>query len=379
VEIAKLGKTCGIVIIALSITFLPNRCFGQDQSDSVQQLINVIMGSPALYRTPEAADYFSRLQPAANGAASQVRESAVRGLRAAVRLGDMGERARAAIPALIDMFPQLEHVVTKMGVHYTTGNGTMEDWVQTFLVTEKSKFSFSSPFIEYASISKCENWMEAVPVTKMLSKRLGSGGRIVDAVADIYIILRVNAGACALARITGADAGNTREEWRKWRQRNGGGTFQAVAPSTMPQNSSKFNDIAVGGKYKIYLVTGDSLAGTVTSMDDTSVVFDTDGRRPYTFRTVLIKKYEVVALPVKSSLQPAAVISPPSGETTPLSYEDLFSVTMKGKTIEITTRNGSFFKGTLMSVGPDIARLNVDGMEVPISRKMIAKIALLSK
>jgi small nuclear ribonucleoprotein (snRNP)-like protein len=265
-----------------------------------------------------------------------------------------------------------------MGVHYTTGNGTMEDWVQTFLVTEKSKFSFSSPFIEYASISKCENWMEAVPVTKMLSKRLGSGGRIVDAVADIYIILRVNAGACALARITGADAGNTREEWRKWWQRNGGGTYQAVAPSTMSQNSSKFNDIAVGGKYKIYLVTGDSLAGTVTSMDDTSVVFDTDGRRPYTFRTVLIKKYEVVALPVKSSLQPAAGSSVASGET-PLSYEDLFSGPMKGKTIEITTMNGSLFKGTLMSVSPDIARLNVDGMEVPISRKMIFKIALLSK
>jgi hypothetical protein len=379
VEIDKLGKTCGIVIIALSITFLPNRCFGQDQSDSVQQLIDVIMGSPALYRTPEAADYFSRLQPAANGAASQVRESAVRGLRAAIRLGDMGDRARAAIPALIDMFPQLEHVVTKMGVHYTTGNGTMEDWVQTFLVTEKSKFSFSSPFIEYASISKCENWMEATPVTKMLSKRLGSGGRIVDAVADIYIILRVNAGACALARITGADAGNTREEWRKWRQQNVGGTYQAVAPTAIPQNSGKFSDITVGGKYKIYLVTGDSLAGTVTSMDDTSVVFDTDGRRPYTFRTVLIKKYEVVALPAQSSLQPAAVISPPSGEATPLSYEDLFSVTMKGKTIEITTRNGSFFKGTLMSVGPDIARLSVDGMEVPISRKMILKIALLSK
>jgi ribosome maturation factor RimP len=158
-----------------------------------------------------------------------------------------------------------------------------------------------------------------------------------------------------------------------------GGTYQAVAPTAIPQNSGKFSDITVGGKYKIYLVTGDSLAGTVTSMDDTSVVFDTDGRRPYTFRTVLIKKYEVVALPAQSSLQPAAVISPPSGEATPLSYEDLFSVTMKGKTIEITTRNGSFFKGTLMSVGPDIARLSVDGMEVPISRKMITKIALLSK
>jgi hypothetical protein len=317
------------------------------------------------------------MQSNTTGADVQQREAAIRSLRAAIRLGEMGDRAKAAIPGLIDMFPQLEHVVAKRSVHYTKGNGTMEDWVQTFLVTEKNKFSFSSPFIEYASISKCENWMEATPVTTMLSKQLGSGGRIIDAVADIYIILRVNAGACALGRITGADAGNTREEWRRWWQQNGGGTYQTAAPvpTATPQKSGKFSNITVGGKYKIYLVTGDTLAGTVTMMDDTSIVFNTDGQRPYTFRTVLIDKYEVLALSVQSSVQHAA----PSGETTPISCEDLFTGTMKGKTLEITVKNGSLFKGTLVTAGPDVVRLNVEGMEVPISRKMITKILLFSR
>jgi hypothetical protein len=354
---------------------MPNCCFGQDQADTVQQLIGVILGGPSLYRTPEAVDYFSRMQPNTIGSDVQQREAAIRSLRAAIRLGEMGDRAKAAIPGLIDMFPQLEHVVAKRGVHYTKGNGTMEDWVQTFLVTEKNKFSFSSPFIEYASISKCENWMEATPVTTMLSKQLGSGGRIIDAVADIIIILRVNAGACALGRITGTDAGNTREEWKRWWQQNGGGTYQAAAPTATPQKSGKFSNITVGGKYKIYLVTGDTLAGTVTMVDDTSIVFNTEGQRPYTFRTVLIDKYEVLSSPVQSSVQQAA---PVSGITL-ISCEDLFAGSMKGKTLEITVKNGSLFKGTLVTAGPDVVRLNVEGMEVPISRKMITKIMLFSR
>ena len=365
----------------LSVIVMPTCCFGQDQTDSVQQLIDAIKSGPMLYRTPEAVDYFSRTQPPGSGTDMQQREAAIKSLRAAIRLGDMGNNAKAAIPALIDMFPQLEDVVTKRSVHYTTGNGTMEDWVQTFLVTEKNKFSFSSPFMEYASISKCENWMEATPVTTMLSKRLGSGGRIIDAVADIYIILRVNAGACALGRITGHDAGNTREEWRRWWQQNGGLSYQAAfpAPAAPSSKSGKFHDIGIGGKYRIYLLTGDSLSGTVTAMDDTSIIFDADGHHPYTFRTVLIKKYEVVSLPMQSSEQSAANGSVSSGEPTPLSYNDLFADSMRGKILEITISNGSLFKGALVTVGPDIVRLNVEGMEIPVSRKMIAKITLFSR
>lgn len=377
----NLKKTFSIMAFIMGITVMPNCCFGQDQTDSVQQLVGVIMGGPSLYRTPEAVDYFSRQQSPVGQADPQQRDAAIRSLRAAIRLGDMGDRAKAAVPALIDMFPQLEHVVAKLGVHYTTGNGTMEDWVQTFLITEKNKFSFSSPFIEYASISKCENWMEATPVTKMLSKRLGSGGRIIDAMADINIILRVNAGACALARITGMDAGNTREGWQKWWERSGGGAYQAATPSpaSVPRNSGKFREIAVGGKYKIYLVTGDSLIGSVTSMDDTSIVFDTDGRRPYTFKTVLIDKYEVVSLPVQTMVRPASDVGTKPSEAGPLSFDDLFAASMRGKPLEITVRNGSIFKGTLVSVGPDVARLDVEGMDVPISRKTITRIVLVSK
>jgi hypothetical protein len=111
-------------------------------------------------------------------------------------------------------------------------------------------------------------------------------------------------------------------------------------------------------------------------MDDTSIVFDTDGRRPYTFRTVLIDKYEVVSLPVQTTVRPALNAPSQPGEPGPLSYNDLFAISMRGKSLEITTLNGSIFKGELVSVGPDVARLNVEGMEVPIFRKMVARITI---
>jgi hypothetical protein len=367
------NSSASIVFIAC-FSPLSIRCFGQDQADSVQQLITVIKSGPMLYRTPEAAEYFSQGVTLSGQAQNDGREAAIKTLRALVRLGDMGDQARAAIPAIMEMFPQFEHVVIKKAVHFTKGNGTMEDWVQTFLVTEKNKFSFSSPFIEYASISKCENWMEAVPVTTMLEKHMGSGGRIVDAVADIVIILRVNAGACALAKITGGDAGLTREAWQNWLQKNR--TALSTASFASPQASPKPTqsaEMSVGGTYKIYLLTGDILSGVVTSMDDSSMSFKTDGGRPYTFKKVLIDKYE----PIVTSIP--AVTQTSVAPTSQLTYEDLFSVSMIGKTLEVSTQNGSILKGNLIAAAPTVIRLSVDGLEVPVSRGAISKLLLISK
>jgi hypothetical protein len=349
-------------------------CFGQDQADSVQQLITVIKSGPMLYRTPEAAEYFSQGVTLSGQAQNDGREAAIKTLRALVRLGDMGDQAKAAIPAIMEMFPQFEHVVVKKAVHFTKGNGTMEDWVQTFLVTEKNKFSFSSPFIEYASISKCENWMEAVPVTTMLEKHMGPGGRIVDALADIVIILRVNAGACALARITGSDAGLTREAWQNWLQKNRTAlSTTSLAPPQASPKPAQSAEMSVGGAYKISLLTGDVLSGVVTSMDDSSMSFKTDGGRPYTFKKVLIDKYKPIATSTPAVTQTSAA------PTSQLTYEDLFSVSMIGKTLEVTTQNGSIFKGNLIAAAPTVIRLSVDGLEVPVSRGAISKLLLISK
>ena len=368
-----LFNSSAIIVFIACFSPVSIRCFGQDQADSVQQLITVIKSGPMLYRTPEAAEYFSQGVTLSGQAQNDGREAAIKTLRALVRLGDMGDQAKAAIPAIMEMFPQFEHVVIKKAVHFTKGNGTMEDWVQTFLVTEKNKFSFSSPFIEYASISKCENWMEAVPVTTMLEKHMGSGGRIVDALADIVIILRVNAGACALARITGSDAGLTREAWQNWLQKNRVvlSTASLAPPQAFPKPSQSA-EMSVGGAYKISLLTGDILSGVVTSMDDSSMSFKTDGGRPYTFKKVLIDKYE----PIATS---APVAQTSSAPTSQLVYEDLFSGSMIGKTLEVTTQNGSILKGNLIAAAPTVIRLSVDGLEVPVSRGAISKLLLISK
>jgi hypothetical protein len=362
-----------ISIFILGMGILPVYCFGQDQTDSVQQLITVIKSGPMLYRTPEATDYFSQGVTLTGQAQGDERDAAIKTLRALIRLGDMGEAAKAAVPAIVEMFPQFEHVTIKKAVHFTKGNGTMEDWVQTFLVTEKNKFSFSSPFIEYASISKCENWMEAVPVTTMLQKRMGAGGRIVDAIADIVIVLRVNAGACALARITGSDAGNTREAWKAWLQKSTAASAAQAAPIPAPSapKPGKPAEMSIGGKYKIYLLTGDALSGTVSAMDDSSIAFTTDGGRPYTFKTVLVDKYEQLdsAVPKQTGAAPDSA----------LTYEDLFTATMTGKTLQVATQNGSIFKGVLVAAGPTVIRLSVEGMEVPISKSSIVKLTLVSK
>jgi len=86
---------------------------------------------------------------------------------------------------------------------------------------------------------------------------------------------------------------------------------------------------------------------------------------------VLIDKYEVVSLPVQTTVRPALNAPSQPGEPGPLSYNDLFAISMRGKSLEITTLNGSIFKGELVSVGPDVARLNVEGMEVLFFEKWL--------
>jgi hypothetical protein len=78
-------------------------------------------------------------------------------------------------------------------------------------------------------------------------------------------------------------------------------------------------------------------------------------------------------------VRPASDVGTKPSEAGPLSFDDLFAASMRGKPLEITVRNGSIFKGTLVSVGPDVVRLEVDGMDVPISRKTITRIVLVSK
>jgi hypothetical protein len=263
------------------------------EEDTVGQLTEIIINGPSLYRTPEAVEYYSRHGVSATSMESK-RDAAIQSLRAAVKLGNMGLGAKSAIPVLIDVFPQLEHVVAKLNVNYSTGNGSMEDWVQTFLVSEKNNFVFSSPFIEFETMSKCENWIEATPVTNIISQRTGKGGRIIEATADIFIILRVNAGACALGHITGKDLGANREAWQKWYKETGHQTAMQDSASQPDAKKKASMEIITGQKYKLHLVTGDELFGTVVAKDDSSMVLKTDAGSQYNFATILIDKYTAI-------------------------------------------------------------------------------------
>ncbi len=370
-------------------------CFpgtGRAQDDTVQQLAAIIKSGPMLYRTPEAIEYYSQHGLSkAMAELQQQRDAAIQSLRAAIKLGNMGSRAREAVPVLIDMFPQLEHVVAKRSVHYTTGNGSLEDWVQTFLVSEKSNFVFSSPFVEFETISKCENWVEASPVTTMLSQKIGAGGRIVDAIADIFIILRVNAGACALGRITGREFGSNRDAWQRWWYHDVSGQYGVPLPApgypaAAGTRKKKCDDIVVGGKYKLHLVTGDDLAGTVTAKDDTSLVLKTESGSSYGFKAVLVDKYEMTAppppvtAPVASQKKDTSVARPPVGPAAAtITFDDLAQGKYTGKLMEIHIKNGSVFRGTLGAVSGETVRINVEGSEIPISRNVITNMTIIPK
>jgi hypothetical protein len=339
----RLGSRRSSFAICLSMLFLSLSVKdGAAQDSEIRKLINAVKSAPPLFRTAEANEYFSRVGSSDFSSGQQNRDGAIEGLRAVVKLGDMGQAALEAVPTLVDRFPRMEHVAIKRSVHYTPGNGSLEDWVQTYLVNEKNNFVFSSPFVEYATITKCENWIEALPVTTILSKKTGKGGKIVDAIADIVIILRVNAGACALARITGNDLGVSQESWQKrYGQSSGLIGSQDVSPAP-PQMAQKgqwsFPDIVVNGKYKIRLITSDELIGTITSRDDSSLVLKNTEGVPYSFRAMLIDKFESLA-----ASEPEAV--PEKGATAnrsdmgALSYDDLLKDGMINKMLEIRVKN----------------------------------------
>jgi hypothetical protein len=358
---------------------------GSAQGSEIKQLIDAVQSAPALYRTPEAVSYFSRMD--APAASQEEKDAAIEGLRAAIKLGAMESRAMEAVPTLVNHFLKLEHVIAKRSVHFTPGNGTLEDWVQTYVVSEKSRFIFSSPFVEYSTISPCENWIEAQPVTTILSKKVGKGGKILDAIADIFIILRVNAGACALARITGTDKGGSQESWRTWYEAqygagdNGGSrpvfqsspTPDAVASSGGRKNS--FPGIVAGGRYKLHLVTNEDLVGEVTSRDDSSIVLKTGKGAPYNFTTVLIEKYE----PLSSSDQAMVDTGANHHDSGELSFDDLLKGDMIGKSVEIRTRNGSILKGTLAQANGNSARITIDGSDITVARGVIFGIRMVIK
>jgi hypothetical protein len=95
---------------------------------------------------------------------------------------------------------------------------------------------------------------------------------------------------------------------------------------------------------------------------------------------MLIEKYESIpgsALEPDTAQKKEALSERP--EMGALGFDDLLKGALIGKMLEIRIKNGSIFKGTLAQVTDDIARINVEGSEISVSRNVIVGIRLLTR
>jgi hypothetical protein len=360
-------------------------------ADRVKQLIDVIRNGPSLYRTQEAAAAVARFKPQGSDAPSVSDQASLaaikRCIRAAIDLGDLGPAAKEAVPALIEMFPQAEHVALISNAQYGHGMGQFEDWIQTYVISAKNKFLLSSPFIEYQTLRKCEEFVEATAFTDIHNKRM-SGGRIVEAFTDIYVLLRVNAAGCALSGITGISPGTTPEAWRGWYASIHVSAAPAPTTPSLPPSKVTFVttsanpplDYVEGGRYIIRLSTTDVVVGTVEAVDDASITVRTDNGGRYIYGKSFIRDKTLISVPYGAQPAPAAQAAPSAqqqGWPGSIPYEKLLDLSYSGKEMKVMLQNGTVLRGTLGVVDASILRLNVDGVEMPVSRGVIFSVSLV--
>jgi hypothetical protein len=359
-------------------------------ADRVKQLIDIINKGPSLYRTQEAVAAYGRFNPqdatfavSDNASFTAIKQS----LRAAINLSDMGSMAKEAIPSLLEKFPRAEHVVIVNGAQYGPGVGQFEDWVQTYVLSAKNKFVLSSPFIEYQTLAKCEQFVEASAFTDVRNKRM-SGQRIVEAQVDIYVMLRINAAACALSSITGASPEATPEAWRSWYAGTQG--YQATAPveqpiappekvSSISTPANPPSDYFVGSRYSLRLSTGDYVVATIEAVDDASISIRLDSGGRYIYEKSFIREKTLLSATIGA--QPAPYQSQPVQRAEApgsISYKELLALTYSGRMLEVTLLNGSMLRGTLGVVDASMLHLNVDGADMPVSRNLISRISLVT-
>ena len=394
-----ISKKSFCISIGLFFSIILSFIFSASASDAdrVKQLIDIIRKGPSLYRTQEAAAAYVRFNPQGAGFAvtDEASLAAIKqSIRAAISLSDMGSAAKEAVPALIEVFPRAEHVALIANAQYGPGVGKFEDWVQTYVLSAKNKFVLSSPFIEYQTLSRCEQFVEASAFTDIRSKRTAEKGqRIVEALADIYVVLRINAAACALSSITGVSPGTTPDAWRSWYA-----SIQvsaAPAPASPVTASNKVTiittpanpplDYVVGGRYQMRLSTGDVITGTLEGADESSITFRLDNGGRYIYEKSFIRERTLLSAPYSPTYSPT--YSPAPAQSAPpaparaypgsVSYDELMNLTYSGKMMEVYLQNGSVLKGTLGVVDASILHLNVDGVEMPVSRSVILRIAVV--
>ena len=362
----------GILCFA-GIVFGCMTAFCQPHADSLRNLIADLRTGALLYNTPEAIDYFAKLGTSNAQAVSIQQDVTLKSLRAALTLAEMGKQAEAAVPVLVDRFVACEHVIEQKGLQYTKGRGTFEDWEQTYIANARNDFIMSSYVIEYETLSKCDQWIEAVPVIRMTNQRLGAQGILLSATVDLSIIIRIDAAAYALNAITGADAGLTRSDWQRWMVSNGAHYEKALVNLEKPR---AFN---VGATYSVHLVSGDTIIGVVMSYIDSTLELRTSSGKPYMFRSSLIDT--VTMLAAATDVLPKA--APDSAGTAKkliqVGFQELTSKVLIGEEVNLDLLNGTVVNGTLVSAKADVVTMTVHGTEKTIARNTVVRVFLVQK
>jgi hypothetical protein len=343
--------------------------------DKLAILTGDIKAGPSVYYSTEAYAYFSKTQ---QDIAPQVeKEIAFKSLRSAASLANMGPSAIGAVPVLLEVFPKAVHVSIIKNARYA-GEGTFEDWVQTYVTSERNKFLLASPFLDYNSMSLCEHHIQSSSEVEYLDKSAGKRGRV-----NIIVILSLNIGSCALERITAMNFGNDLSAWKKWWDESGSAQLSAAA-SVKPvisgpalSGGQAFSEIKLKGKYRMSLTTGDELIGIVEAKDDTSLILETTEGKPYAFGHHLLKSYELLTPPPPQKTQKSSQISSAASEVRVVSYDELKSEGGYKGITEVRISNGSIFKGKVVSVDESMLTIDIEGSQIPIAKAVVAQISLL--
>ncbi len=354
---------CALFIIIMGS--FEGACSQNDISDLVADIRN----GPQWYYTSEAYSYFTRkgksLPP------QSPREKALSSYKATVRIAAMGSAAIDAIPVLLETFPRAVHVTEIANIRYG-GEGTFEDWVQTYVTNEKNKFILSPVFLEYSSISVCDPFVtNTFEITRDSETVTGPTREPVT----ISVTHTIHFGACALSGITGENLGIDPVSWQQW-WNDHGTTFKKSPPPppasvqrpALLRSGQSFGDITLHGKYRITLSTSAILSGRIEAKDDTSLVLESDNGKAYTFKPHLIDRYELLEPPrVQNHIFT-------HNDSLPFSYDELRGMKNRDRQLEVRINSGVVFRGLLEEIDAVEMKLKVGNSSIPISRDVVLNI-----
>jgi hypothetical protein len=392
--------TCAIIVFFGMVAMVAQGVFA---AEDIQKYIEDIKSGPTIYYTPEAAAYFAATGNYGVSGLSSNKDAAIRSFRATIKLGGTPlASARDAVPTLLDIFPKAVHYVEIRQARYA-GEGTFDDCVSTYVMSAKNQFLLSSPFLDYNSLSLCDAFIDGLPTTDLIDKETNRQGTITSALFNLKITFTFYAGECALSRMTGMSLGHDPSAWRQWWLTSSSAAYStpatyaapaspgtatptanpyvttvtvpgnAVTPAAAPAAAQgAAADIGVGGKYRIFLNTGDDFTGTIESKNDSSFVIETTNGKPYVITNTLVSSVQMIE-PPKPKAAPQGV----SGKGEIVSYDELQNRAVSNPYIDVKIDNGSNFRGRLLSMDAEGLKMDIEGSRIPISKNTIKRIIVL--